>query len=371
MTRQISSRTPVPPPPSSPRPRVEPTAPTSEPPAAPASVDTADPFRWYGEQEWSCREPAPRKWLLTRAPDPSDPASDGAPVGFLPMGKVGMLAAAGGAGKTMALLQLAVSVATGRQWLGDHGFEVPDESRGNVCLLLAEEDAEEVQRRILAIKQGLDLRTGSDAWESVRRRLMILPMAGLPAQFIDATSERGRTEETDFFREFKQHLGKHEWKLIVLDPLSRLATAETEVDNHHATRFVATIEQLVSLPGSPAVLVAHHTSKAARGGATAGTASAARGASGLTDGVRWAATLEDIEKPKGEKGERQLYLSLVKHNYNAPALPRPLVRGAFGLLNVATPDDTDAHPTPAPPTARSKAKGKPTANQEDYSDIPV
>lgn len=342
----------------------------------------ADPldkmWRWYGEQAWSTGTPKPRRWLLTRPHDPAlDVALDGKSErreepGFLPRGKVGMLAAAGGAGKTMALLQLAVSVATGRRWLGGTdapGFTVPDDARGHVCLLLAEEDEDEVQRRMVTIRDNLDIR--EEEWELVRCRLLILPLAGASAQLIEpADGRNGKTQETAFFRELQSRLrgfGVDDWSLIVLDPLSRLATAETESDNHHATRFVAAIEQLVNLPGNPTVLVAHHSNKSARGGVGAGSANAARGASGLTDGVRWMATLDYPAVEKGE--EPQLTLSLVKHNYNPPAPPRPLARGRGGVLTVKQPSESAAQPAAAAPSNGKrpgrKARSEPPPSAQD------
>jgi hypothetical protein len=342
---------------------------------APDAGTLAGMWRWYGDQDWSTRPLTPRRWLLTRPRDPGDVNIKNSPEpGYLPRGKVGMIAAAGGAGKTMALLQLAVSVATGQPWLGSRGFNVPEEARGYVCLLLAEEDEDEVQRRMMSIKDALALQ--GDEWELVCRRLLILPMVGKPsARFIEATGERGKTtRETPFFDDFKTRLVNAgvPWSLIVLDPLSRLATAETEVDNHHATRFVEAVEKLVNVPGEPTVLVAHHSNKSARGGVGAGSANAARGASGLTDGVRWLATLD---YPAAEKGEEpQLTLSLAKHNYSAPADPRPLVRGLGGVLNVKPPDVDAAAAQPAAPAPSNgkrpgrKSRSEPPAKIEDEED---
>jgi len=305
-------------------------------------------WRPYGEQVWSQGEPPPRRWLLTRPADNAGEDRSEGGIGYLPRGKVGMVAAAGGAGKTMALLQLGVSVATGRPWLGQHGFTVPPDACGNVCLLLAEEDSEEVQRRLVYIKTTLGIE--SEEWQLVRKRLFILPFAGTPAQFIESTGERSGTRETEFFSRFKRRLARNTWSLIVLDPLSRLATAETEVDNHHATRFISTIEQLVKMPGEPTVIVAHHTSKAARGGVGAGSANAARGASGLTDGVRWVANLDNSIASDDKSAPPQLGLSLTKHNYNPPAEPRPLVRGFGGVLSVKAPGSPPAENPGKPAT---------------------
>ena len=330
--------------------------------------------RWgrYGKQDWSRSPPPPRRWLLTRPLDPGEVAISGSPpAGYLPRGKVGMIAGAGGAGKTTALLQLAVSVASGSPWLGAHGFDVPQEEAGYVCILLAEEDEEEVQRRMIAIKTTLCIE--EKHWSLVRERLWLLPMVGASAQLIEPAEERGKTRETPFFDDFRKLLDGEgvDWSLIILDPLSRLATAETEVDNHHATKFVEAIEKLVAVRGNPAVLVAHHTNKSARSGLGAGSSNAARGASGLTDGVRWLATLDYPTPEKGE--EAQLTLSLAKHNYSPPAAPRGLVRGAGGVLSVKAPDKAEGQAAASTPASKasekpSKKNGKPSKPEETEDD---
>lgn len=100
--------------------------------------------------------PEPRRWLL-RHPDPESAdigANDGS--GLLPLGKVGVLSAEGGAGKTSVLVALALSVATGRPWLGH--FRVDEAARrGRVLLALGEEDEEEVHRRLYAASEALGL----------------------------------------------------------------------------------------------------------------------------------------------------------------------------------------------------------------------
>lgn len=277
-------------------------------------------WRWLGDLDWPDGKPRSRRWLLQRDAEPQEDSHD--PRGFLPLGKVGMIAAAGGAGKTMALVQLAVSVATGRKWLGH--YTVPPESRGRVLLALGEEDAEEVQRRLYAIRTGLELKPQEVA--DLKRNLMVLPLAGKSVQLIAAAGKDGKPEETPFLEELRRRLSTAgvDWKLLVLDPLSRWAGPETETDNFAATRFVSVIESLAQVRGGPTVLLAHHTTKAARKEGS-GDATAARGASALTDGVRWVATMS-----KAEIGG--MVLSLAKTNYTAPAADLVLKQGEGGVL---------------------------------------
>src|SRR3990170_4689893 len=58
----------------------------------------------------------------------------------LPQGRVGILAGGGGAGKSWALCQLALSIATQKPWLGTYAISHP----GRVLLALAEEDMDEI-----------------------------------------------------------------------------------------------------------------------------------------------------------------------------------------------------------------------------------
>ena len=213
-----------------------------------------------------------------------------------------------------------------------------------MLLALGEEDADEVQRRLYEIRRGLEL--SAEELAEVRRHLLVLPLAGTDVQLVATKDRNGRPEETRFYRELRQRLGDAavDWRLLVLDPLSRWAGPETETDNFAATRFVSAIEALTKVRGNPTVLLSHHTTKAARTGNSPSDATAARGASALTDGVRWVANL--VAQDGG------LCLSLVKTNYTAPAEPCPLKREEGGVLRVLTRAEIDAQ------GKQSKANGK-------------
>ena len=73
--------------------------------------------------------PPPRRWLLK---------------GIIPFGKVGAIVAPGGTGKSQFLLQMAVSVAAGLKFLDK--FEATEP--GGVLILAAEDDTEELHRRL-------------------------------------------------------------------------------------------------------------------------------------------------------------------------------------------------------------------------------
>lgn len=265
--------------------------------------------------------PLPRRWLLTR---PNDFAPELAPVGVLQRGKVGFLVAEGGAGKTIALIQLSLSVATGRRWLDFFGC-VP----GRVCIALAEEDHDEMHRRFYALAKAMRLTDAQIA--QADDNIVAVPLSGISARFLMPNGDRA-----PFLAELKRRLddGRGPWSLIILDPLSRFAGADTEKDNAAATMFIEAAESLLSVPGAPSVLIAHHTNKLSRteGAGLAAKAGNARGASALTDGARWACELQS----RGDDGAR---LTVTKSNYASQGQPLDLIRDGDqgGYLRVATP----------------------------------
>lgn len=276
--------------------------------------------------------PPVRRWLL-RWPD-----RDGKPCvpregdGMLARGRVGMLTAEGGAGKTAALIQLGMCVLTGKPWFGHFHTPAPwGAESGKVCLLLAEEDRDEVWRRAHAI--GTAMQLSPDEIEMVGKGMVALPLAGEVLHLLTQAGHGGAINETYEFRMLRDQLrleaGEHGWALIGIDPLARVAGIDAEGDNTLATRLVQAVETLVTLPGEPAVMIAAHSSKLARRGEAFGTGEAdARGVTGLTDGVRWHATLT--------RRLAQVEFRQRKSNYSRPMADPLVLAWRHGML-VADP----------------------------------
>jgi hypothetical protein len=313
---------------------------------------------------WFSQEPAKREWLL-RLPGP--PGPERLDAGVLPLGKVGMIAAPGGAGKSWAVTQLALAVATGRDWLG---FKV--DRPGSVLLILGEEEEEEARRRLFYAAAAMGL--GQEERERAAKRLWVLPMAGRPVALTrelervegDALPVTPMAEELE--RRLKDTTPPAPWRLVVLDPLSRFAGGDVEKDNAAATRFVQVVERMAHL--GPTVIVTHHTGKVSRADESeakpgaqkteAAATIAARGASALTDGVRWVARLSG--RPRREGAPRLSDLVVVKSNY-APT-PDPVTlcadENANGALRVARPDDLRDYDAAAPDSPKGPAMSKRT-----------
>ena len=308
--------------------------------------------------EWPSLEPQARRWLVVMG-------EGGDEQGVIPLGKVGLLAGAGGAGKSFALSQLAVAVATGHDWLG---FRVA--SPGRVLLVLGEEEGEEARRRMYRIGEAMKL--SKEARDEAAKRMVVLPMAGENVALTESLdgAKEGRLPVTQLLEEIEERLrGDEDWALVVLDPLSRFAGADVETDNAAATRFVQVLERLAKAPGGPTVLVSHHTNKTARregaGESDAAAATALRGASGLTDGVRWQANLEAWERIDG--APRLLSMRVVKSNYGPPVSATDLTvpAGGHGTLRMATDEERKAWAMAKEAKKASSKKGEETRSKSD------
>jgi hypothetical protein len=219
-------------------------------------------------------EPEREDWLLT------DDIT-GKPA--LPLGRTSILAAAGGTGKTTVLVQLSISVALGVAWCG---FRI--ESPGMVCLCCAESDEKLMKRQVWRAMNALELT--DEERVTVGQRLVVIPLEGVEVNMI--RGEGGNIERTEFLERFRRGLvqrskdARQLLSLVILDPLSRFAGSDTEKDNAAATRFIQAIETLTKLPGTPAVMCAHHSSKVTAGNGKGPPVSPARGVSAIRDGVR-------------------------------------------------------------------------------------
>lgn len=278
-------------------------------------------------REWLVTPPPARKILLEL---PGQKNASGEyirePQDVLAQGIVGMIAATGGVGKTQALIQLALAVASGTSWLGQ--LEVCDP--GHVAILLAEESDEEAWRRFYNSVQELGLQGHI---QEFGERIWPLALQGTSCRFMDPhTGEPSQT-----FTSLREALTSAavDWRLIVLDPASRLMPPDAELDNASATEFITLLESLTRIAQArPTVLVAHHTRKHGTGKV------GVRGASALTDGVRWLATLSayglDPEGGIDPDGKGRVLLEVHKSNYGPSTLSLRSIFDAHGLLHELT-----------------------------------
>lgn len=288
--------------------------------------------------DWLTGErPKPTPMLLTLKRPGTRGADALGHVGALPRGKVALLVSPGGVGKTALLCQLALAVATGREWLDT--FTVRGGAQ-RVVLVLGEEDSDEIKLRLWdavdALASAGQKKEQGEKKEQLakllRANLRILPLYGHNAKLLasgdDEQLAEGQVSDPNNLasatarRWLEQFKAWGEVALIIFDPLSRFIQGD-ENDNTNATNHVTVLERFTKLPGNPTVLCAHHTNKGALNSDKAASQGDARGASSLVDGARWVAVLS---KNPALNGQARATFTLQKTNYTAPLEPIPLIR---------------------------------------------
>ena len=269
-------------------------------------------------------DPPPRRWLL---------------VDCLPLGKVGMLVAPGGTGKSQLALQLAIAVATGEN-LADW-WQVGE--KGRVLALFAEEDEEELHRRVWAILRSWKSRSDTMALEAdLRRNLFIRSMTG--ADNLMTKAEVGASvTRTDFAERLCATVGEvPDVKLVIIDPVSRFRGGN-ENGAEDATRFVEAAELIAQGTGAT-VLLLHHANKASTKDGEQNQG-AARGSSALTDAIRFQMNLAQLTDKQAdelclEDDTRHEYIAVkvTKSNYAPRGGTEYLRRGDCGVLTHHEPE---------------------------------
>jgi regulatory protein RepA len=242
------------------------------------SKGLSDICKPLSELGWLHEPPPKQKALLTLNKEP-----------WMPTGKTGMLVGTGGTGKTQALIQLAISVATGKPWLGS--FEV--ENKGPVILALGEEGPDDMRRRIWYAVNAAELTDVEHA--DLNKNLFPLPLAGQAKGLID--EKRTETTQAAEWETLIDSAPAGPWSLICIDPASRFMGPDGETSNAAATRFVEVLESWAHAGDAevkPMILFAHHTSKGSSDIEALHNQDIARGSSALTDGVRWQANMVSV-----------------------------------------------------------------------------
>lgn len=199
---------------------------------------SADPFeveprRPLGELAFTAdqlgrEDPPPRLWHVHQ---------------MVPAKAVTLLQGDGGSGKSLLALQLSASTVLGRPWLGQ------EVRRGNALYLSAEDDRDELHRRLHAI--------------TLEHGVHIDGLSGL--KVVDATEEEavlaeadrnGRLLPTSRWHEFAAVARAWEPALVVIDNLADVFAGE-ENSRPHARQFVSQLQRLAIELTASIVLIGH------------------------------------------------------------------------------------------------------------------
>lgn len=238
----------------------------------------------------------------------------------LPAGKLAVMSAPGGTGKSFLLLEMALSVASGEPVIA--GI-VPD-AAGPTRYISFEEDETDIQNRLVAL-----FRTFTEINPPVET---FFPSA-LEGENLPLIKGGEKNEEAVEYLE-----GICEgMRLVILDPLSRLH----ESDENSNSEMKKLMQVLISTAKKTrcAIVVAHHTSKSAVMNGQGDLQQSARGASCLVDDPRLVVTLSRKSPNKKSQHENEddggLTLTWAKMNGCKPIKPLELVRLESGVIVAA------------------------------------
>lgn len=162
---------------------------------------------------------------------------------MIPGRSVTLLQGDGGTGKSVLALQLLAATVLGRQWLGH------DVRQGNALYLSAEDDRDEIHRRLSAITLDQSVRVDS------LTGLKVLDLCGQEAVLAQADG-RGRLCATPRWDELVSLAREWEPRLIALDNLADIFAGE-ENSRPQARQFVGMLQGLAAELGAAVVVIGH------------------------------------------------------------------------------------------------------------------
>ena len=180
--------------------------------------------------DWAGLPVPPRKWHVED---------------LIPGDTVTILGGDGGTGKSLLALQLAVATATGTSWIG-RDIDQP----GKVLVLSAEDDDEELQRRVATIceAQGLLL--------SSLGKMLVRSTAGEETLLALLDAKTNTLKATAIYKTICASMKREKPALLVLDTLADLH-AGNENDRAHARQFIGLLRHLAIEYQCAVVLLAH------------------------------------------------------------------------------------------------------------------
>lgn len=240
----------------------------------------------------------------------------------LPRGEVGALVAAGGVGKSMFILQCCHAIASGcHDFIGSFG-------QGAASYLSFEDSASTIAERLYSINQQM---TGLNH-SLVDKHLHIYDLSTKPQNIID---------NDELIESIISILKSTDSRLCVIDTLSGIHKGD-ENSNAEMAGLIGAFRR-VAQGANCAVVFLHHMSKGAALNNLADIQQASRGASSLTDNVRWQGYMSVMTEEEANAfgvpvDERKMYVrfGISKVNYGLPASDSWYQRNDFGVLYPVT-----------------------------------
>lgn len=202
--------------------------------------------------------------------------------GILRQGHKMLLVSSSKAGKTFALIELAVAIAEGRRWLG---FRC---KQGRVLYLNMELDEASFDDRVIRVYKALDIEH-------------------MHLENIDIVHLRGKIERLEkLIPQITRTMKTKEYAAVILDPTYKLGIGD-ENAAEQVTAFCNAIDKIANAGAS--VIYAHHHSKGAQGSKASmdrasGSGVFARDADALLDMIELRIPEERRDEIRAEYGEK-------------------------------------------------------------------
>lgn len=195
--------------------------------------------------------------------------------GLLIRRHITLLSAPGGSGKSLLGAQIAIALALGISWNGWRPIEPV-----NVLLINSEDDADELQRRIHAACEVMNVDPAD-----LEGRLFL---AENPINIVVAKTDRdGVVHTTPLVPKLMDTIKRQKISVVMADPLTE--TIEGDENSNSEMKWAAAIWRGIGRECNASVMLVHHTSKGSAG--KAGNADVVRGASALVNSARIVSTL--------------------------------------------------------------------------------
>jgi RecA-family ATPase len=235
---------------------------------------------------------------------------------MIPMARVTLLYGNGGEGKSLLELQLAVAVATGKDWIG----KLPE--KGTAIILSCEDDIDEMHRRLADIIKGReDINVGDLA------NLIIVDLVGRDA-VLAVPDNRGATlKRSPFFTDIERLVEKYRPDMLCIDTLADVYGADENIRSQ-VRQFLGFLTDL-AIKFDMAVVVSAHPSLS---GMASGTGTS--GSTGWHNSVRSRLYLAPMKADGGDAPDPTLkQMTVIKSNYGPAGETIPLrwERGRFVL----------------------------------------
>ena len=213
----------------------------------------------------------------------------------------------GGAGKTTTMLQLAVAVATGRDWLGMSTGVIPK----RVLFFSCEERSQKIRMRIKPILDGASSPYDGEVTWADLTKLKIVALADRDAM-IAVKDTAGRIIATEMYRYFAKKIEEHKPALVIVDSLYDTYAGD-ENTRAQVRQFVGMLRRFTGKFGCALIMLGHPSLTGMASG------SGTSGSTGWRNSFR-GMLYTTIEQKKDEaKGKIQIHkIEVMKGNYGAP-----------------------------------------------------